>query len=731
LSVSDSCSSHRTADKSGVLLKNVVEGQKIALYEIVPDDVNAIKEQLLKWSDELMLDVILTTGGTGCSPRDVTPEVFPFNCILATRCLIEREIPGMSVAMLMESLKVVPTAMLSRSVCGIRNKTIIINLPGSPSAAIECFNVILPVLSHAVHLVRDEKEKSDALHSFIQDRHHHQLQQQQQQQQQLDSSDLVMEDVALEDSNMPSSSSSSSSSSHNITSSPSSHNQTVEHAKGDDGCHHLYDQLHHKQQQKPHYHHYQQHQHPTHHHHHHHHRYHSCHSRSRCSSESNNTSLVDEARVAFRPRESKYPLLNVDDACDIIMNEVTVLTSEAVPYDQCLNRIVACDVFAESNLPPFDASVKDGYAIIAADGPGVKVVIDVSTAGSMQAATPLESGQCCRISTGAPVPPGADAVVQLEDTRLVKADEEGKIELEVEFLCKETISPGQDIRPLASDVKMGECILMAGMRVGCAEVGLLASVGNISIQCYKLPSVGVMSTGNELLEPESHLKAGKIRDSNRPMLLACLREQGFHGTDLGVADDKADSLLNHFKMALETVDVIITTGGVSMGEKDLVKDVLVHDLGAVIHFGRVFMKPGLPTTFATLFYKDKKKYIFGLPGNPVSAIVTFHLFALPALRKMSGDPKPEPTVVLARVSLNSLLDPRPEYHRCSLSWFKTVDGIPIATSTGNQLSSRLLSMSSATGMLRLPAATASGEDRFVSILEKDSLVDCILFQKMI
>ncbi|KAH9488148.1 hypothetical protein Btru_064953 [Bulinus truncatus] len=209
---------------------------------------------------------------------------------------------------------------------------------------------------------------------------------------------------------------------------------------------------------------------------------------------------------------------------------------------------------------------------------------------SEEPAKAVTSGFCMRINTGAPVPAGADAVVQVEDTELVEASVDGKTEIQVKILKFPTV--GQDIRPVGSDIEKGQEVLCVGQRLGPSELGLLATVGVTSIQCYCLPSVGVLSTGNELVEPSVPLTEGKIRDSNRTVLLSQLKELGMPCIDLGIVRDTPDALLVKLTEAMELVDIIVTTGGVSMGDKDFLKQVLQVDLKAKIHFARVLMKPG-------------------------------------------------------------------------------------------------------------------------------------------
>ena len=239
-----------------------------------------------------------------------------------------------------------------------------------------------------------------------------------------------------------------------------------------------------------------------------------------------------------------------------------------------------------------------------------------------------------RINTGAPVPPGADAVVMVENTRLVRTTEDGEEELEVEILTE--VIPGQDIRPVGSDIRTVETVLRSGLILGPGEVGLLAAVGVTRVQVSTLPSVAILSTGNEIQEPGQDLLPGHVRDSNKTTLLSLLATNGILAKDAGIAKDDVATLTSSLQSALSSSDLVVTTGGVSMGDRDLLRQVLVDKFGAEIHFARVNMKPGKPTTFATCQLDGRTRVVIGLPGNPVSASVTCHLYVLPAVRLLSG-----------------------------------------------------------------------------------------------
>ncbi|XP_072302204.1 gephyrin b isoform X6 [Eucyclogobius newberryi] len=785
LTVSDSCYRNLAEDRSGVNLKDLVHdpsllGGMIVAYKIVPDEIDDIKDTLVDWCDEKELNLILTTGGTGFAPRDVTPE--------ATKEVIEREAPGMSLAMLMGSLNVTPLGMLSRPVCGIRGKTLIINLPGSKKGSQECFQFILPALPHAIDLLRDAvvrvKEAPDGLEelpspppplsppsrsppapmspprSYMQDKG---VQCEDEDEDKKDSGVASTEDsssshitaasiaakvrgqrhrqipdsiisrgvqvlprdtasLSTTPSESPRAQATSRLSTASCPTPKASRREFRAHLDEVITLKSRYSTLDQlqcrleglKDDRR---------------------RTFSSRVQSRCSSKENilraSHSAVDITKVARRHRMSPFPLTSMDKAFITVLEMTAVLGTEIINYrdDPChemqldgMGRVLAQDVYAKDNLPPFPASVKDGYAVRAADGPGDRFIIGESQAGEQPTHTVMP-GQVMRVTTGAPIPCGADAVVQVEDTELLRESEDGTEELEVRILVQ--ARPGQDIRPIGHDIKRGECVLAKGTHMGPSEIGLLATVGVTEVEVQKFPVVAVMSTGNELLNPEDDLHPGKIRDSNRSTLLATIQEHGYPTINLGIVGDNPDDLLNALNEGISRADVIITSGGVSMGEKDYLKQVMDIDLHAQIHFGRVFMKPGLPTTFATLDIDGARKLIFALPGrNPVSAVVTCNLFVIPALRKMQGILDPRPTIIKARLSCDVKLDPRPEYHRCILTWHHQ-EPLPWAQSTGNQVSCRLMSMRSANGLLMLPPKT----EQYVE-LHKGEVVDVMVIGRL-
>lgn len=454
-----------------------------------------------------------------------------------------------------------------------------------------------------------------------------------------------------------------------------------------------------------------------------------------------------------RYRSSPYPMLSVDEALQLITKHTPdPVVVEAPVTTALVGSVIAEDVYAAEAVPAYRASIVDGYAVIAPESPdrgpstkGIFPVASITHANPGGTLAPLEPGNIARITTGAPLPPNANAVVMVEDTVLASSTPDGEEEATVEILTGE-IKPNENVREPGSDVALGSKILRKGdviTSVG-GEIGLLAATGTRTVKVYKKPCVGVLSTGDELVEHDdpSKLHGGQIRDSNRPSLLSCLASWGFPTVDLGIARDTPVGELEHsLRNALRgvgkantSVDVIITTGGVSMGELDLLKPTIERSLGGTIHFGRVSMKPGKPTTFATVPFKASSptqsaqqeretKLIFSLPGNPASALVTLNLFVLPSLHKLMGMGQREvsagmsPTFGLPRVSV-SLSHPFPrdakrtEYHRAIVTASRS-DGRLYATSTGlegvGQRSSRVGSLASANSLLVLQPGSGRAE----------------------
>ncbi|KAJ2612046.1 hypothetical protein H4S08_002881 [Coemansia sp. RSA 1365] len=433
--------------------------------------------------------------------------------------------------------------------------------------------------------------------------------------------------------------------------------------------------------------------------------------------------------ITGRARKSPYPMISVSAALEHVLSSISELPAQELHLNQiCPGQVLAKDVLARENVPAYPASIMDGYAMIASDGAGEFTVRTASTAGAVSQEinehTPLQSGEVVRVATGAPMPPGADAVVMIEDTELIESTAQGNEELRVKIIDSANIVSGQFIRPIGHDLKAGTVVLHAGTVITTVggEVGTLAVSGNKSFLIHPLPTIAVMSTGDEVVdvlgEVCENLQYGSIRDCNRPALITALRALGCTIVDLGVVKDEPDILAQTISKALDTCEGIITTGGVSMGEKDWLKPVVEQQLGGKIHFGRVAMKPSKPTTFATIPHNTKshlqEKFIFALPGNPVSALVAFHMFVAPAIRKLAGhllrlgssQHTLRPSVKAMFDGLDYILDrTRPEYLRGSLVWDRVLNRWIVRFTEINQQSSRMASMRCANALISLPCGS--------------------------
>ncbi|XP_018571465.1 gephyrin [Anoplophora glabripennis] len=594
LTVSDTCSRNEKDDTAAPLLQlEIKKNFPLCKFfrKIVPDEIDDIKETLESWI-KYGCNVIFTVGGTGFSPRDVTPE--------ATRAVIQKEAPGIAYAMVSKSLAITDKAMLSRAVCGINSKTLIINFPGSAKAAVECFGFIKDCIPHAVALLTNNMELVASHHKWIQEN----------------------PKVTV------------------ATQSQSNQASTM------------------------------------------------------AASEPPSGSKVKLNNTANRNRKSPYPMLEVEAALNIILAECKAsLEKEELEFDKAANRVLAEDIYADEPVPPFRASIKDGYAVRAADGVGDRIVRNVTAAGDSPYEDSLKEGEVIRISTGAPIPLGADAVVQVEDTTLVEQSDDGSQEVVVRINVQPQV--GQDIREIGSDIAAGELVLPKFQRISVAYIGVLAMLGKTKVKVFKRASIGIISTGNELKAPNEELRPGQIRDCNKVSLMNLLKRYSYESNDCGIAKDDPDSVKFAFEKAFATSDIVITTGGVSMGEYDIVKQVLEEDFHAIIHFARVNMKPGKPTTFATLSYKGQFRMVFALPGNPVSCCVTSLLFVVPLLRYIERSRIYQFPVVQVPISGLINKDERPEYHRVQV--YSTYGGLS-AVSTGKQISSRLNSLAGANGL---------------------------------
>jgi molybdopterin molybdotransferase len=319
--------------------------------------------------------------------------------------------------------------------------------------------------------------------------------------------------------------------------------------------------------------------------------------------------------------------MQIDDARRMVLAAAQPLGDEAVPLDDALGRVLAEDVMASEPLPCFDSSAMDGFAVIAADvaaprdGATVALeVVDESRAGS-PAQRVLGSGEAMAISTGAVLPQGADAVVRIERTRML----EGRVQV------LEPVVSGADVRRAGEDVRAGTTVLERGTAIGPAELGMLAALGRGEPACARRPRVTVLATGDELLAPTELGRPGAVRDSNSHAIGALARVAGGQLVKRATVPDDVRATTAAIARAAAACDVLVLCGGVSVGRHDHVRPSLA-ELGAEQRFWGLALKPGHPTWFGTL----DRTLVFGLPGNPVSAMVTFVLLVEPALRAMQG-----------------------------------------------------------------------------------------------
>lgn len=679
LIVSDTASRDPSTDKSAAALIDVLKtegGDKWrtdssgVAVKIVPDDSDAIQNAVTAWTDgEDSINLVITTGGTGFTPKDITPE--------AVGPLLHRHAPGLVHGMLAASFQITPFAMMSRPVAGVRYKTIIITLPGSPKGAKENLQSVLKLLPHACLQAAGEDSRTAHAGGIKK---------------------LEREaGVAAQ-----SVTSAADSSSHAHTHDHShSHSHDHGHQHGHDG-----------------------------------HKIPKSHTNS-----SDRLLQSNDPRLgaSHRARTSPYPMLSVAEAVATILERTPSPILEFRPISaELVGCIISRDVEAAEAVPAYRASIVDGYAVIVPEDPrersALKNTFPVASVSHAQASSmppPLRPGQIARITTGAPLPENANAVVMVEDTVIASltSDSDDAEEEEVSVLT-DALEPGENIREPGSDVPLGTVILKTGTRITGlgGEIGVLAASGTSSVPVYRRPRIGVLSTGDEVTDIThlGPLTGGMIRDSNRPSLLALISSWQLCDAvvDLGIARDTPHSELEtklRDAYRLHDLDVVVTTGGVSMGELDLLKPTIERSMGGTIHFGRVNMKPGKPTTFASVPIKAStshsstasstqtlgnrsQRLIFALPGNPASALVTANLFLLPSLQKLAGFPNPQGlekiTVWLTdKVKCDSA---RPEYHRCTVSMDKSTGSL-VATSTGMQRSSRVGSLGGANGLLCLPA----------------------------
>lgn len=386
-----------------------------------------------------------------------------------------------------------------------------------------------------------------------------------------------------------------------------------------------------------------------------------------------------------------------DEARAIVDRAIVRMPPETIPLAEAAWRVLAGHLVAPEDHPPFPASTMDGFAVVAEDSSPWREILGDQHAGHVLDEEVTE-GYTVRIMTGAPVPRGANAVVPVEATELAE---------DHVVIHKEDVAPGENVRPIGSDVRKGDLILPAGTVLGPAAIGLIANMGINPVTVTRRPRVSVLSTGNELVDPGEPVGPGQIRDSNRFSLMTALQSEPCEITYIGKAPDERNELERFLRERLERDDVIVTSGGVSMGDLDLVKAILFDADDITVHFRRLYLKPGKPLNFAT----SKDTLIFGLPGNPVSSLVTFELFIRPALRQMAGATDIDRPRLRVRLEAATPGSDRIEYQRGIVR--ASADGRLTARTTGSQQSSRLASFIGANALLMIPPrerSYAAGEE---------------------
>jgi molybdopterin molybdotransferase len=392
-------------------------------------------------------------------------------------------------------------------------------------------------------------------------------------------------------------------------------------------------------------------------------------------------------------------LLSVEQARTRILSQFQPVSSETVSLVQSTNRILAMDIVAADDLPLFDNSSMDGFAVRAADSSSatptspvtLRVIADIP-AGSAPKVS-LATGEAARIMTGAQLPSGADAVVPVEDTDFNNRDAGSTAPSEVQI--SKLVNTGENVRPRGMDVHKDDIVLHKGQGITPQSAGILAMLGFSTIEVYKRPRVALFSSGDELLEVNAPLEPGKIRDSNSYMLAALIESTNAEVLRLGVAKDTRQSVTDLIEKAVEqNADLIISSAGVSVGAFDYVKEVV--EANGALDFWRVNMRPGKPLAFGN--YKNIP--FIGLPGNPVSAFVGFEVFVRETIGRLSGISDGGRHIFRVRCEEEILSDGRESYLRAILH---EQGGVQVAKLTGHQGSGNLLSLVQADALLIIPA----------------------------
>jgi molybdenum cofactor synthesis domain-containing protein len=387
-------------------------------------------------------------------------------------------------------------------------------------------------------------------------------------------------------------------------------------------------------------------------------------------------------------------MISLEQARRRVAEQLPVLAPTEVPLAAARGLVLAETVTATEAIPPFANTAMDGFAVRhrdltgATDATPVTLPVAATVAAGSVAPRPLEAGEVMRIMTGAPIPDGADAVVMVELTRPVaeQPDQPERVEIIAE------VPEGNHVRPAGDDINPGDDVMEPGTVLGPGHLGVLASLGRETVTVHPRATVGVLSTGDELVEGSDPLEPGQIRDSNRITLLSLAADAGFATVDLGKIPDDEDQIEAALRRGAATCDAIITSGGVSMGDYDYVKAVLVR-LGG-FEWMQVAIKPAKPLVFGLLDGVP----VFGLPGNPVSSMVSFELFARPGLWQMMGRPGVERLTVTATAEAPLRRRPDGKTHFGRVVVSQGDDGTFLVRPAGGQGSHQLVAMATADGL---------------------------------
>jgi molybdopterin molybdotransferase len=392
-------------------------------------------------------------------------------------------------------------------------------------------------------------------------------------------------------------------------------------------------------------------------------------------------------------------MIPLDDAIAHVLAGCRPLPPARMPASEAVGCVLAADVVATEPVPPFANTAMDGYALRAADVAAVPVTLPVvaEVAAGHPAPRPLQAGEAMRIFTGAPLPEGADAVVMVERTE--RRDGGKAVEIQV------SVDPGNHVRAVGEDLHAGQRVFGAGDEITPARLGVLASLGIDEVEAHPRPRVGVMSTGDELVVGPGPLQPGQIRDSNRPALLALVDRGGFDVVDLGRVADVEAAITAGLERGAATCDAVLTSGGVSMGDIDLVRVVL--DRIGKMRWMQVAIRPAKPLAFGVIRAGDGGRRhvpVFGLPGNPVSSLVSFELFARPGLRRLAGHPHPRLHRPRLTATADEALSRRPDGKVYLVRVVATAGerGVLHVRSSGGQGSHQLAAMARANALAVVP-----------------------------